>query len=103
MTTMRRPILYVALAALMIDAVIEVGLIGTTVHYLHMDGPYEIAGPNGPIILLGKPANIIVDQGHTSNGAAGTALILVGFLGLILLSTERMARRSVSEDLKPHW
>jgi len=97
MTTLTRPILYVALVALMIDSVIEIGLIGTTVHYLHLNGPYDIEGPNGPIILLGKPANIIVDQGHTSNGAAGTALILVGFLGLIILSTEPMVRRWVSE------
>jgi len=97
---MWRSILYVALAALMVDAVIEVGFIGTTVHYLHLDRPYDIQGPNGPIILLGKPANMMVNQGHTSNGAAGTALILVGFLGLIILSTERTIQRSVSKTFE---
>ncbi|KAJ3503659.1 hypothetical protein NM208_g16471 [Fusarium decemcellulare] len=35
--------------------------------------------------LKGEPMNFITDQGHTSNGAAGTAFVLIGLGGIITL------------------
>jgi hypothetical protein len=93
-------ILHILLCLLMIDSLIEVGLIGSTVGYLHRDHggvPFQIAGPNGTLYLLAKPLtkNLSANQGHTSNGAAGTALILVGVLGLLALSVQNRIKPSV--------
>lgn len=35
--------------------------------------------------LHGKPEFLLVDQGHTSNGAAGTAFVLIGLGGILAL------------------
>ena len=88
--------LYLTIGLLMIDAVVEVGLVGSMVGFLHARAGkfFAINGPNGTIDLHGKPRNLLVDQGHTSNGAAGTALILVGGLGLLVIwYDKRRARR----------
>jgi hypothetical protein len=91
-----RTILYGLLAVLMVDALLEVGLIGSTVGFLHRDYPMNVRGPNGgTVILKGKPAGMMVDQGHTSNGAAGSALILVGLLGFLLLTLRTKLERVV--------
>jgi hypothetical protein len=101
-----RTILYTLLAALMIDALIEVGFIGATVGYLHRDYPMNVRAPNGgTVILKGKPGGMIdhVNQGHTSNGAAGSALILVGLFGFLLLTLrgklERVVRGSMVQEM----
>ena len=72
--------LYITMGVLMVDAVIEVGLVGSMVGFLHDRAGkfFTINGPEGAFNLHGKPKGLLVDQGHTSNGAAGTALILVG-------------------------
>jgi hypothetical protein len=91
-----RTILYALLAVLMVDSLIEVGFIGATVGSLHRDYPMNVREPNGKtVILKGKPAGLMVDQGHTSNGAAGTALILVGLLGFLLLTLQSKLERVV--------
>lgn len=92
--------LYILLGLLSIDSLIEVGFIGSMVGYLHhnhADVPFAIQGPQGTIQLFPKPAQLIVhnDQGHTSNGAAGTALILVGLGGCIALSWLKRREGSV--------
>jgi len=90
-----RPLL-ITLPFLMIDAVIEVGFVGSMVGFLHDRAGkfFTIDYPSGQTFdLHGKPAGLEVNQGHTSNGAAGTALILVGVLGLITIWWER--RRAV--------
>ncbi|KAK4162282.1 hypothetical protein QBC43DRAFT_215770 [Cladorrhinum sp. PSN259] len=83
------------LALLSIDAAISLALVSSMVAFLHGygSGPFEIRNPGGSNILLaGHPANLITNQGHTTNGAGGTALILVGVGGIIALLLERRAR-----------
>jgi len=90
-------LLYIILALLIIDGLTEVAFIGSTVGYLHKDEVFNVVGPNNTALqLLAKPADLSVNQGHTSNGAAGTAVILVGFLGLLVLLSQRTIERSVS-------
>jgi hypothetical protein len=90
--------LYVALGLLMIDGVIEVGLVGSMVGFLHDRAGkfFTIDAPNGSFDLHGKPKGLLVDQGHTSNGAGGTALILVGVLGLLVIWYDKRRARRVS-------
>ncbi|KIW67319.1 hypothetical protein PV04_06583 [Phialophora macrospora] len=83
--------LYVAMSVLMVDAVIEVAFVGSMVGFLHDRAGkfFTINAPSGAFNLHGKPEGLLVDQGHTSNGAAGTALVLVGWLGLLTIWYER--------------
>lgn len=89
MSPMTKALLF-ALTLLIIDAAIELAFISTTVSWLHhrASGYFlvdrERAGLEF-VRLHGEPLHLIVDQGHTSNGAAGTALVLVGFGGLVAL------------------
>jgi hypothetical protein len=87
--------LYVAMSVLMVDAVIEVAFVGSMVGFLHDRAGkfFTIDAPNGSFDLHGKPKGLLVDQGHTSNGAAGTALVLVGWLGLLTIFYERRRAR----------
>ena len=81
----------------MVDAVIEVGFVGSMVGFLHNRAGkfFTVDAPNGTFELHGKPKGILVNQGHTSNGAAGTALILVGVLGLLVISYDKRRVRRV--------
>ncbi|KIW00385.1 uncharacterized protein PV09_08094 [Verruconis gallopava] len=89
-----RAVLYFLMAIMMVDALIEMSFIAATVAYLHRDHPMNVRGDNGQaVILKGKPAGMMVDQGHTSNGAAGTALILVGIVGFLLLTLRGVLQR----------
>ncbi|RBR12885.1 uncharacterized protein FIESC28_08376 [Fusarium coffeatum] len=83
-----RPLLYVALGLLMVVAIIELSFISAMVGWLHStaSGTFVIRDGNRAIPLKGEPANFITDQGHTSNGAAGTAFVIVGLGGIIALS-----------------
>jgi hypothetical protein len=78
-----------ALAALMIDAIIELSFISSMVAWLHhtAGGDFEVIAPETPdkmsFLLHGKPKGLLADQGHTSNGAAGTAFVLVGIGGIL--------------------
>lgn len=97
-----RTVLYVLLGLLMVDSLIEVGFIGSMVGYLHQDHPMKVMGANNvAVILKGKPGHMSVDQGHTSNGAAGTALMTVGLLGVLLLSLRTRLERSVCLNGNP--
>ncbi|KAL2021148.1 hypothetical protein VTK56DRAFT_7454 [Thermocarpiscus australiensis] len=90
-----RPIAITTLL-LPIDAAISMGLVTSMVAFLHGygAGPFEVADPAGSSFLLaGEPANLVTDHGHTTNGAGGTALVLVGFGGIIALLLERRSRR----------
>jgi len=91
-------ILKALLAVLMIDCLLEVGFIGSTVGFLHKDGLYQIVGGK---LLDAKPVGMMVNQGHTSNGAAGTALILVGLLGLLVLGGRGFIERKFPRYLIP--
>ncbi|RMZ80181.1 hypothetical protein DV737_g3124, partial [Chaetothyriales sp. CBS 132003] len=91
--------LYVLLPLLMVDAVIEVSFIGTMVGFLHRRAGkwFDVSYPAGSTFRLhGKPLYPLVNQGHTSNGAAGTALVLVGFGGLLALWLQQRRVAKVS-------
>ncbi|KAJ4267171.1 hypothetical protein NW762_003272 [Fusarium torreyae] len=82
-----RPLLYVALGLLMVVSIIELSFISAMVGWLHgnASGTFAIRYRGTTSDLKGEPANFIVDQGHTSNGAAGTAFVLIGCGGIIAL------------------
>ncbi|KAK3943507.1 hypothetical protein QBC46DRAFT_253952 [Diplogelasinospora grovesii] len=90
--------IYISLGLLAIDAAISMGLVTRMVVFLHFwgAGPFEIANPPGTTpstyMLNGHPAGLLVDQGHTTNGAGGTALVLVGFGGILALWLEHRSR-----------
>jgi hypothetical protein len=82
-----RPLLYVALGLLMIVAIIELSFISAMVGWLHgtASGTFTFRYRNTGHTMKGEPANLITDQGHTANGAAGTAFVVVGLGGIIAL------------------
>jgi hypothetical protein len=103
MPSLPRHLLPTLLIFLALDSLLEVGFIGSMVSYLHIahhDVPFAIAGtPTTPSFsLYPKPAHISVNQGHTSNGAAGTALILVSLLGFLVLFLRKRARDLPARD-----
>jgi hypothetical protein len=87
-----------AMLVLMVDSAIELAMISSMVGYLHRSGanryPFEYSG--GPASVPAKPAGLELNQGHTSNGAAGTALVGVCFGGFLILWLERKYARKVS-------
>lgn len=95
----------------MIDAIIELSFISSMVSWLHRRaGSYFLIYDVDPSLhsdpstadtfsLHGKPEYMLVDQGHTSNGAAGTAFVLVGFGGILVLALRhRMERQGRSSS-----
>lgn len=97
MALTRSLLLLIGLATflLAVDAAISLGLVSSMVGFLHGygAGPFAVAYPRGSTFLLaGEPATLVTDQGHTANGAGGTALVLVGFGGAIALWLERRSR-----------
>ncbi|KAH7131684.1 hypothetical protein B0J13DRAFT_529661 [Dactylonectria estremocensis] len=82
-----RVLLYAALALLMVVAIIELSFISTMVGFLHgpASGTFGFLYNGSTYQLHGHPKNLIADQGHTSNGAAGTAFVLVGLGGFLVL------------------
>jgi hypothetical protein len=82
-----RPLLYVALGLLMVVSIIELSFIPSMVGWLHgrASGTFSFEYNGTRYNLKGEPANLITDQGHTSNGAAGTAFVLIGCGGIIAL------------------
>lgn len=100
---MARLALFILLGILAFDCLLEVGFIGSTVGYLHKDKIHEFVGPDGSILhTLTKPLHLHLNEGHTSNGAAGTALILVGLLGIGLLSLENRLQKQVYRIQNPN-
>ncbi|KAF2484529.1 hypothetical protein BDY17DRAFT_323374 [Neohortaea acidophila] len=81
-------VLYVATGLLMVDSITELSLISSMVAWLHSRAgrAFEVHdGAGGQFSLHGKPENLIVYQGHASNGAGGTAFIVVGLGGILSL------------------
>lgn len=79
--------LKLALVTLMIDSILELSFVTATVGWLHntASGTFAVRFGSSTFELRGEPANLLTDQGHTSNGAAGTAFVLVGLGGIIAL------------------
>jgi hypothetical protein len=90
--------LAVALILLMIDSAIELALISSMVGYLHRSGankyPFDLDSDTSAVIHA-KPAGLLLNEGHTSNGAAGTSLVLICFGGFLVLLRERRRKLKV--------
>ncbi|KAJ4397918.1 hypothetical protein N0V85_006422 [Neurospora sp. IMI 360204] len=89
--------IYVALLLLYIDAAISLALVSSMVAFLHGRGgqPFRVRDVqhDGSIFNLhGEPAHLLTDHGHTTNGAGGTGVVLVGFGGLLALWLEHRSR-----------
>ncbi|UKZ79175.1 hypothetical protein TrVFT333_006925 [Trichoderma virens FT-333] len=79
--------LAIALGVLMVDAVLELAFITSMVAWLHntASGTFAVKFNGSTFDLYGEPKHFLVDQGHSSNGAAGTAIVLIGFGGILTL------------------
>ncbi|KAI1338871.1 hypothetical protein F5Y15DRAFT_100338 [Xylariaceae sp. FL0016] len=78
----------IAIALLLLDSVIELSLISATVAWLNRvvtQRPFYFRSGADTYALSGVPSHLLVDQGHTSNGAAGTAFVLTGLGGVLAL------------------
>jgi len=86
-----------ALVVLMVDSAIELALISGMVGYLHRSGAnkYAFDYKGTSTTVQAKPAGLHLNQGHTSNGAAGTALVAVSLGGFVVLWLERRRSKKV--------
>lgn len=95
--------LALALLVLMVDSAIELAFVSSMVGYLHRSGanqyPFEYQGTSA--LINAKPHILLLNQGHTSNGAAGTALVLISFGGFLTLWYLRQRQRTQSIPRKP--
>lgn len=80
-------LLKVFIGLLMVVSIIELSLVSATVGFLSQraKGTFDIVSGDSTFPISGEPANLIVDQGHTSNGASGTAFIVIGCCGILAL------------------
>jgi hypothetical protein len=80
-------LLKVSMGLLMVVSIIELSLISATVGFLSQraKGTFDIVSGESTFPISGEPTNLIVDQGHTSNGASGTAFIVIGCCGFLAL------------------
>ncbi|KAF2726298.1 hypothetical protein K431DRAFT_280329 [Polychaeton citri CBS 116435] len=88
-------LLYGAIALLMVDSIIEISFISSMVAWLHNRAgkAFNISYNGSKFSLHGKPEFLLVDQGHTSNGAAGTAFVVVGLGGILSLFLRNHAEK----------
>ncbi|RDW61373.1 hypothetical protein BP5796_11265 [Coleophoma crateriformis] len=95
--------LVVSLLVLMVDAAIQLALISSMVGYLHRSGaneyPFSYNGTS--VVVNAKPKGLLLNEGHTSNGAAGSALVLVCFGGFFMIWWLR--RRAARNVRKPSY
>ena len=96
-----RPLLslLVLVPLLMIDAIVELSFVSAMVGFLHGRGsdPFEVLDTiGGTFEISSTPEKLLENQGHTSNGAAGTAFILIGIGGLLAIWLQHRRMRSVS-------
>ncbi|KAK4228469.1 hypothetical protein QBC38DRAFT_361708 [Podospora fimiseda] len=100
------PITFV-LGLLVMDGIISLALVSNMVAFLHGygKGPFEVtrASGGGTFFLAGHPQNLVTNQGHTTNAAGGTAVVLIGFGGLIALLLERRSRKLYGKSSKAFY
>ncbi|KAI0120840.1 hypothetical protein F4776DRAFT_229228 [Hypoxylon sp. NC0597] len=86
--------LKVAIGVLMVDSIIELSFVSSMVAWLHRTASkgFNFNFDGSTYFLAGEPSNVMVDQGHTSNGAAGTAFVLIGLGGILALSLRYWSR-----------
>lgn len=98
-------ILKLAIGLLMLDALLEMALISSMVAWLHRRAgrSFEIDYNGSSFSLHGKPFGLLVDQGHTSNGAAGTAFVLVGLGGILVMALRNRSDSRTGRALYNLW
>lgn len=79
--------LKVALCLTMVVSAIELSFVSSTVAYLHKnaDRTYSVHDSGKIVNVPSLPTTLMTNQGHTSNGAAGTGLIVIGWCGALAL------------------
>lgn len=97
--------LKIAIGFLMLDSAAEMALISGMVAWLHRRAgrSFDIDYDGASFSLHGKPLGLLVDQGHTSNGAAGTAFVVVGLGGILVLLMRSRSDSRVGRALYPFW
>lgn len=97
--------LKMAIGLLMLDSFLEMALISSMVAWLHRRAgrTFEIDHDGGSFSLHGKPLGLLVDQGHTSNGAAGIAFVIVGLGSILVLSMRSRSGSRVGRALHHLW
>jgi len=93
--------IYIVLGLYVADAIISLAFLSTMVAFLHTSGggPYKIAYPAGKTFEMhGEPLKLLTNHGHTTNGAGGTAVVLIGFGGLIALIMEHKSRKKYGKS-----
>lgn len=78
-------LLKVFIGLLMIVSIIELSFISATVAFLakRASHTFDVVYNGSTMPVSGTPAQILVNQGHTSNGASGTAFVIVGCCGTL--------------------
>ncbi|KAF2207612.1 hypothetical protein CERZMDRAFT_50806 [Cercospora zeae-maydis SCOH1-5] len=99
----------------MLDSLIETAFISSMVRWLHTRAgrDFLFTSSGSSYSLHGKPLNLLVNHGHTSNGAAGTAFVLIGLGGILALKlrhhttshphTTRSSTTTLSRILYTSW
>jgi hypothetical protein len=101
-TTPPKWLLPTSLIVLMINAIIEQAFISSMVAWLHRfaGGEFNVESARQEFYTLhGKPEHLLLNQGHTTNAAAGTAFVYIGLGGFLAIwlrsSAERMSKHTV--------
>ncbi|CAK7273465.1 hypothetical protein SEPCBS57363_005665 [Sporothrix epigloea] len=108
--------LIVTLALLVADGTIQLGFITSMVSYLHRGAPsgtflvhtppslVDSTGASPTYLIKGKPLHVVINEGHTSNGAAGAAVVLMGIIGtLALFLRHRVPKNQAGRVLYYAW
>lgn len=94
--------IYIVLGLLVADAAISMGFVTSMVNFLHTkgQGPFRVNTDNGSILFYGEPdhQHFIADQGHVTNGVGGTAVVVLGFGGILALWLENRSRRMTGKS-----
>ncbi|KAI8964527.1 hypothetical protein F5Y11DRAFT_315923 [Daldinia sp. FL1419] len=77
--------LKLAVGLLMVDSAIELAFVSSMVAWLHRTASkgFDFHYNGSTYHIAGEPVHLMADQGHTSNGAAGTAFVLIGLGGIV--------------------
>ncbi|ROW01146.1 hypothetical protein VSDG_02777 [Cytospora chrysosperma] len=80
-------LLKVFIGLLMIVSIIELSFISATVAFLakRASHTFDVVYNGSTMPVSGTPAQILVNQGHTSNGASGTAFVVIGCCGTLAI------------------
>ncbi|KAK4455524.1 hypothetical protein QBC34DRAFT_69667 [Podospora aff. communis PSN243] len=93
--------IYIVLGLYVADAIISLAFLSTMVAFLHTAGagPFNVDFPAGQTFrMAGEPLKLLTNHGHTTNGAGGTAVVIVGFGGLIALIMEHKSRKKYGKS-----